>query len=87
VLRHVADALADVGAAGRDVEVEYGGAARRRLDEPEQDLDQRGLPGTVRADEADDPGLDVDVSESSAVTNDRYRFVSARTEIRATAGV
>jgi hypothetical protein len=60
VLGHVADELADVGAACPDVEIEHGRVARGRRDEPEQDLDERRLPCPVRADEADDAGFDVD---------------------------
>ena len=68
VLGHVADVLADVGALGPDVEVEDRRRSARRVDEPEQDLDQRALAGAVRADEADDARSMSTVRPSSAVT-------------------
>ena len=60
MLRHVADELADVRAAGPDIQVEDGRLAGCRVDEPEEDLEQRALARPVRADEADDAGLDVE---------------------------
>ena len=60
VLGHVADELADVGALRPDVEVEDRRLAARRIDQAEQDLEQGALAGAVRADEADDPPVDVD---------------------------
>src|SRR6266566_3250879 len=60
VLWHVTDELADLGAPGPDVEVEDRRIAGCRLDQSEEDLEQRALAGSVRADQADDSGLDVD---------------------------
>ena len=70
VLGHVADALADGGAVGRDVEAEHASPLPDgRREQAEQDLDQRRLAGAVRADEADDPGADVEVRSDTAVTD------------------
>ena len=67
VLGHVADELADRRALGAHVEAHDRRVARRRLEEPEQDLDERALAGAVGADEADDPGLEL---EGQAVERD-----------------
>ena len=60
VLRHVADELADLRAVGADVEVHDLRRAGGRLEEPEQELEHRALAGAVGADEADDPGLELE---------------------------
>ena len=57
VLGHVADELADRRALGPDVEVHDRCLAGGRLEEAEQDLDERALARAVGADEPDDPGL------------------------------
>ena len=44
-----------------DVEPEHLRRAGGRLDEAEEDLDQRALARTVRADEADHAGLDLEI--------------------------
>jgi hypothetical protein len=51
VLRQVADALADLGRAGRVVE--QGRLAVPELDDPEEDFDERRLAGPVLAQEAE----------------------------------
>jgi hypothetical protein len=83
VLRHVADQLADLDAARRDVEVEDGRRSARGVDQAEQDLDQGALAGAVRADQPDDAGSISTVSPSRAVTLP-YRFVRAFVAMRAT---
>ena len=60
VLGHVADELADPGTIGRRVEIEDGGLALGRLEQAEEDLDQRALAGAVGADEADHALADLD---------------------------
>ena len=61
VLGHVADQLPDLEAVRGDVEAEHLGRAGRRLEQAEQDLDQRALAGAVRADEPDHARLEVEV--------------------------
>ena len=56
VLRHVADARADFERRLGHVEIEHADAAGVRLDEAEQRLEHRALPGAVRAEQADRPG-------------------------------
>ncbi len=60
VLGKVADELADVGPASPDVHVEDGRLARGRVDEPEEDLEERALAGAVRSDQPDDAAFDLD---------------------------
>ena len=67
VLGHVADELPDRRALGAHVETHDRGVAGRRLEEPEEDLDERALAGAVGADQADDPGLQL---EGQAVERD-----------------
>jgi len=59
VFRHVADALADLRAFGRDVEAEHFGAALARGGQTQEDLDQGGLAGAVGTDESGHTGSDV----------------------------
>ena len=59
VFGHVADELADRRALGPDVEVHHRRLARGRLEQPEEDLDERALAGAVGADQADDPRFEV----------------------------
>src|SRR5688500_17244763 len=60
VLGHVADELADLRPVRPHVQVEDGGGAAGRLDQPQQDLEQRALARAVRADQPDDPRLDLE---------------------------
>ena len=60
VFGHVADELADGGALRPDVEVHHGRVARRRRQQPEEDLDERALACAVGADEPDDPGFELE---------------------------
>src|SRR3954447_2880375 len=52
--------MADRRPARPDIEVHDLRLAGGRLEQPEQDLDQRALAGPVCADETDDPGLELD---------------------------
>src|SRR5215470_7889042 len=61
VLGHVAEQGPDRLAAGLAVTAEHLGPALGRRDEPEQDLDQRGLARAVGADQPGDAGGDRDV--------------------------
>ncbi len=61
VLRHVADAATDLEPSRGDVEVEHRRGARRRLEQPEQDLDQRALPRPVRAHQPDHARLELEL--------------------------
>ena len=56
VLRHVADARADLERRHGDVEIEHADAAAVGLDEAEQRLEHRALAGAVRPEQADRPG-------------------------------
>ena len=67
VLGHVADELPDRRALRAHVEAHDRRVAGRRLEEPEQDLDERALAGAIGADQADDPGLQL---EGQAVERD-----------------
>ena len=53
--------LADGEPVGGDVETEHLRRAGRRLEQAEEDLDQRALAGAVRADEADHARLELEV--------------------------
>ena len=55
VLGHVAEPLAQDRPVGGRVDAEHGHPTGRRREQPEQDLDQRGLAGAVRPDQPDDP--------------------------------
>lgn len=59
VFGHVADALADRAAMGGYVESEHGGGALGGGGESQQNLDQRGLAGSVGAHEPGNSGSDV----------------------------
>ncbi len=61
VLGHVADRRADRRTVAGDVVAEHRRRPAGRGDQPEQDLDQRGLAGAVGADQAGDPVTDGDV--------------------------
>ena len=61
VLGHVADQPADLLAPGGDVVAQHPRAAGGRLEQAEQDLDQRRLAGTVGADESRHALADLDV--------------------------
>jgi hypothetical protein len=75
VLGHVADELADRRALRPDVEVHHGGPSGRRLEQAEQDLDQRALAGPVGPDEADDSGLEL---ERQPIERDHAAGIPAR---------
>jgi hypothetical protein len=60
VLGHVPDELADDRALLLDVEIHHGRPSRGRLEQPQEDLEQRALARAVGADEADDPGLELE---------------------------
>src|SRR3954451_12326867 len=79
MLGHVADKLADLDAVARDIEVEDGRRAGCRLEQPEEDLEQGRLPGSVRAHETDDPGLDL---ERQPVERGDARAVALRQGVR-----
>ena len=82
VLGHVADALADRGALGGDVEAEHARPCPTVAGEqPEQDLDQRRLAGAVGADQPDDAGRDVDGELGQGGHPPPYRLVSASVSI------
>jgi hypothetical protein len=58
VLRHVADQRPDRGPVGLHVVAEHGRRTAGGVDQPEQDLDERGLPGAVRSDQPGHPAAD-----------------------------
>ena len=60
VLGHVPDLLTDPRAVASDVEVQHGGRAGGRGEEPEEDPEERALAGAVGTHEPDDPRLDRD---------------------------
>jgi hypothetical protein len=60
VLGQVAHELADLGPLAGDVEAHDRGGSGGRVDEAEEDLQERALAGAVRADEADDSRLDLE---------------------------
>jgi len=60
VFGHVAHELADRRALRAHVEVHHGGLAQRRLEQAEQDLEERALARAVGTDQTDDAGLEVE---------------------------
>ena len=77
--RQVADLLPDLRAELGDVLAEDGRRAARRVDEPEESPDGRGLPGAVRPDEAVDLALvdghvDIDDAPGLAVVLGQLRW-------------
>src|SRR5947207_468223 len=60
VLRHVPDPGAHRAAVAHRIHPQDTHLAGGGRDQPEQDLDERGLAGAVRAHQPDDAGLDVD---------------------------
>ena len=55
--RQVADAATDRDAVAHDVEAEHASTAGGRMQKPEQQANRRALPGSVRAEEAEDLAL------------------------------
>ena len=68
VLGHVAEPRPHADRVGGDVHAADLDAALGRVGQAEQQPEQRGLAGAVRADEADEPARYVDVSPSRATT-------------------
>ena len=59
VFRHVANDPSDIGTLRAHIEVHDPRLPGRRLQQPQQDLDERALAGAVGADEADDGRFEV----------------------------
>ena len=77
VLGHVASERPDLAGRRRRSPARARSPCRWSAEQPEQDLDQRGLPSAVRADQPGHARATATVSSSSAVTAAPNRLVSA----------
>ncbi len=66
-LRHVSDAAPHVERVGRDLDVEHSGGTSSRVNEPQQDSDERCFACTVGPDQACDARRDVEVDTGEGI--------------------